>query len=88
MESAAKKRKSQEPVNKVRKVKCYSSLCPALKVLYLHTETLSKTETAITIQFDEEVFGTKFSAFLCLKDVIPFCDLQPISVNCIAVYMW
>lgn len=72
----------------IQKVKCYDSLCHALKVLYLHTESLSKTQQAITIEFEVDVFGSEFSAFLYVKDVIPFCDLQPISVNCIAAYLW
>lgn len=86
---SSKKKNTHEQPSKKQKVHSYDSLSPSMKILYVHLESLSKSEMGMKIVFDEAVFGMEFNAFVYFKeDMIPFCDLRPITGNCMVVYVW
>ncbi|XP_057804697.1 uncharacterized protein LOC131020066 isoform X3 [Salvia miltiorrhiza] len=86
---ALQNKRVRHQVIKERKVKCYDSLHPSLKVLCIHAEnSLSNEQGTIFISFDEDIFGKPFEGFILCEDIIPFCELEQISGNCIVVYMW
>ncbi|XP_057792617.1 uncharacterized protein LOC131009330 [Salvia miltiorrhiza] len=85
---SAKNKRVESRVVKERMVKCYDSLLPSLKGLYLHAEkSMSTGQETILIPFDNDTFGKPFEVFVVCEDIIPFCDLEPITGNCIVLYI-
>ncbi|KAH6823951.1 hypothetical protein C2S53_016206 [Perilla frutescens var. hirtella] len=84
--SQKKKMKEIKEVKK-RMVNNYDSLKSSLKVLYLYGERNLKNGEGILISFDDDVFGCEFEIHLHIEDIVSFCELEPISGNCIAAYI-
>ncbi|KAH6828586.1 hypothetical protein C2S53_017370 [Perilla frutescens var. hirtella] len=73
---------------KKRLVKSYESLNSSLKGLYCYAEGAMKNGEGIFIPLEDDVFGSNCEIYIHLEDIIPFCDLDPISSNCMVVYVW
>ncbi|KAH6835404.1 hypothetical protein C2S53_003255 [Perilla frutescens var. hirtella] len=66
----------KKQVVKTKNIKGYQDLNPSLKALYCYCEGALKDGDGISM------------ASLVINDIIPFCELEPISGNCIVVYIW
>ncbi|KAH6781926.1 hypothetical protein C2S51_007219 [Perilla frutescens var. frutescens] len=82
-----KKIEAKQMVKK-RLVKSYKSLNSSLKGLYCYAESAMKNGEGIFIPLDDDVFGNNCEIYIHLEDIIPFCDLDPISGNCMVAYIW
>lgn len=69
-------------------VKCYASLPSSLKALYCLFEKSFEDGRGLRISLDADVFGFDLNIWIMQEDVIPFCDLEPITGNCIVAYIW
>ncbi|KAH6764533.1 hypothetical protein C2S51_015782 [Perilla frutescens var. frutescens] len=47
-----------------------------------------KNGEGVFIPLEDDVFGSNCEIYIHLEDIIPFCDLDPISGNCMVVYVW
>ncbi|KAH6806849.1 hypothetical protein C2S51_027957 [Perilla frutescens var. frutescens] len=65
-----------------------ASLPGPLKVLRFYAENKLNDGSGILIVLDNDVFGNECKIYVHREDIIPFCDLEPISGNCIVVYIW
>ncbi|XP_057790384.1 uncharacterized protein LOC131007248 [Salvia miltiorrhiza] len=69
-------------------VKNLSSLPSSLVALYCMMEKSFAGE-GIRLPIDFEMFGQDLKIWILLKDdVIPFCNLEPITGNSIIAYIW
>ena len=57
-------------------------------MLYFYCKTCLQDGSGIAVQLANDVFGSEYMMFVYLDDVMPFCQLQPITANCIVVYIW
>lgn len=57
-------------------------------MLCSYSENELNDGTGILIALEDEVFGDKYETYVHLDDITPFRDLNPISGNCIVVYIW
>lgn len=66
----------------------YHLLPDLLKLLSTHAKNELSDGRGIRIALDDEVFGNKYQISVHHEDIIPFCNLEPISGNCVNVYIW
>lgn len=66
----------------------YANLPKSLKMLYCYGKHALKDGEGISISVEDDVFGNKCQILVHLEDIVPFCELEPISGNCIIVYTW
>ncbi|XP_057801866.1 uncharacterized protein LOC131017143 [Salvia miltiorrhiza] len=85
--SPPQKAARHEVVNE-RKVKCFDSLHTSLKMLCRYVDKHLTNGEGIFVQFDFDIFGKPFELYVHADDIVAFCELEPISGNCIVVYMW
>ncbi|KAH6785584.1 hypothetical protein C2S51_038039 [Perilla frutescens var. frutescens] len=56
--------------------------------LYCYAEGTMKNGEGVFIPLEDDVFGSNCEIYIHLEDIISFCDLDPISGNCMVVYLW
>ncbi|KAH6770844.1 hypothetical protein C2S52_015647 [Perilla frutescens var. hirtella] len=57
-------------------------------VLYCYSETIFENGRGIRFELSDDVFGSSLEIFIHFEDILPFCDLDPISENCVVAYIW
>ncbi|XP_057802767.1 uncharacterized protein LOC131018047 [Salvia miltiorrhiza] len=57
----------------------------SLRMLYIYGKRSGNSH--ITIELDDNVFGVKHNLYVDMEDIVPFCELKPISYMCIATYV-
>ena len=65
-----------------------SSMPRALYMLYCYCKVALQDGSGLLVQLSNEVFGSEYMIYVFLDDIMPVCQLQPISANCIVVYIW
>lgn len=81
------KKVENRPVQE-RIVKSITLLPRLLKALYRVMEN-SDMEKGVHISMDNDVLDAQLEIWILLQpDVIPFCNLEPITGNCILTYIW
>ncbi|XP_073306614.1 uncharacterized protein [Primulina huaijiensis] len=65
-----------------------SSVPRSLHLLYCYCKRALTDEQNLSLLFDHDLFDEDYELLLHLEDIIPFYSLDPISANCIVVYMW
>ncbi|XP_073020481.1 uncharacterized protein [Primulina eburnea] len=70
------------------KIGLSSSVPRSLHLLYCYCKRALTDEQNLSLSFDHDLFDESYELFLHLEDIIPFYSLDPISANCIVVYMW
>lgn len=65
-----------------------SNVPRSLHLLYCYCKHALDGETNISMIFDHDFFDEDYELLVHLEDVIHFYHLEPISANCIVVYMW
>ncbi|XP_073124125.1 uncharacterized protein [Henckelia pumila] len=65
-----------------------SSVPRSLNILYFYCKHALDHEKNISMIFDHDFFDEDYELLVHLEDIIPFYHLEPISTNCIVVYMW
>lgn len=80
------KKVEDKPVGEIM-VKSIKLLPRNLKALYRVMET--DKDKGVHIPLDNDVFDVDLEIWILLQpDVIPFCNLAPITGNCILTYIW
>ncbi|XP_057786321.1 uncharacterized protein LOC131003786 [Salvia miltiorrhiza] len=77
-----KKEKAQENNKETIDI---TALPKPLRMLYIYGKRSGNNH--ITIELDENVFGVKHNLYVDMEDIVPFCQLKPISYMCIATYV-
>ncbi|XP_057775356.1 uncharacterized protein LOC130994326 [Salvia miltiorrhiza] len=78
-----KKEKAQENNQETIDI---TPLPKSLRMLYIYGKRSGNNH--ITIELDDNVFGVKHNLYVDMEDIVPFCELKPISYMCIATYVW
>ncbi|KAL6493365.1 hypothetical protein OROGR_032499 [Orobanche gracilis] len=86
-EKHAKKKNEKRPP-KEKMVKSYSSLPITMKALYCILQPRFNSGQGLHVQLDTAVFGYDINVWILREDFISFCDLEPITGNCIVGYIW
>ncbi|KAH6776430.1 hypothetical protein C2S52_013991 [Perilla frutescens var. hirtella] len=82
------KKKVKCKVVKNMKVKSATSLPAPLKMLCSYADHVLRDGTSILVKLDDVVFSSERECYIHSDDIFPFCALEPISGNCILVYIW
>lgn len=82
------KKMVEKKIDKKKMIKRYATLPSSLKALYCCVERSYKDGQGILLPLDVDVFGSTCDIFIHLEDITPFCELDPISGNCIVGYIW
>ncbi|KAH6785854.1 hypothetical protein C2S51_038309 [Perilla frutescens var. frutescens] len=88
MKKGEKDKVEMKKGEKDKSVTDYANLPKSLKMLYFYGKHALKDGEGISISVEDDVFGAKCQILVHLEDIVPFCDLEPISGNCIIVYIW
>ncbi|XP_042450193.1 uncharacterized protein LOC122034905 isoform X1 [Zingiber officinale] len=65
-----------------------SSVPRSLHLLYCYCNRALNDETNISMICEEGFFDDQYEILVHLEDIIPFYHLDPITANCIVIYMW
>lgn len=65
-----------------------TSMPSSLKMLYCYSKLALEDGGSISMYLDDALFDEECELYVHLEDIIPFCELEPISCNCIVVYIW
>ncbi|XP_073017789.1 uncharacterized protein [Primulina eburnea] len=75
-------------VDHINKIGLSSSVPRSLHILYCYCKRALTDEQTLSLLFDHDLFDESYELLLHLEDIIPFYSLDPISANCIVLYMW
>ena len=65
-----------------------TSMPRALYMLYCYCKVALEDGRGLQVDIADDVFGSECTIYIFLDDIIPFCELQPITANCLVVYIW
>ncbi|KAL8548275.1 hypothetical protein ACS0TY_007556 [Phlomoides rotata] len=71
-----------------KKLMVSTSMPKSLKMLYCYSKLALEDGGSISMHLDDDLFDEESELYVHLEDIIPFCELEPISCNCIVVYIW
>ncbi|XP_073133541.1 uncharacterized protein [Henckelia pumila] len=60
----------------------------SLNMLHFFCKHALDEENNISINLDHDLFDEEYELLVHLEDIIPFYELEPVSANCIVVYIW
>ncbi|XP_073051277.1 uncharacterized protein [Primulina eburnea] len=70
------------------KIGLSSSVPRSLHLLYCYCKRALTDEQSLSLFFYHDLFDESYELLLHLEDINPFYSFDPISANCIVVYMW
>ncbi|XP_075497743.1 uncharacterized protein LOC142534979 [Primulina tabacum] len=82
------KLQKKKNVDHRNKIGLSSSVPRSLHLLYCYCKRALTDEQNLSLLFYHDLFDESYELLLHLEDIIPFYSLDPISANCIVVYMW
>ncbi|XP_075507617.1 uncharacterized protein LOC142544458 [Primulina tabacum] len=81
------KLQKKKNVDHRNKIGLSSSVPRSLHLLYCYCKRALTDEQNLSLLFYHDLFDESYELLLHLEDIIPFYSLDPISANCIVVYM-
>ncbi|XP_075515732.1 uncharacterized protein LOC142550543 [Primulina tabacum] len=75
-------------VDRINNLGLSSSVPRYLHLLYSYCKRALDDEQNLSLVFYHDFFDEDYELLVHLEDIIPFYNLDPISSNCIVVYMW
>ncbi|XP_057808248.1 uncharacterized protein LOC131022744 isoform X3 [Salvia miltiorrhiza] len=85
---STKKKKADKILIKESSINKMSSLPPSLIALYYVMEKLFKSSRGLQLPIDTELFGVEISLWIVERDLIPFCNMEPITGSSIVAYVF
>ncbi|KAH6782299.1 hypothetical protein C2S51_007592, partial [Perilla frutescens var. frutescens] len=80
-------KKTTREIAKEKKMMCSASMPAPLKMVHSYAQHVLANGKGVFIDLDDGVFGHQCDFYIHFEDINPFCLLEPISGNCILVYI-